>query len=91
MTGGVVYVWDRQAQLSHHINNGSVSFVPLDMVASSRHKACLEDMLEKFIRHTQSSHGKRAYEALQQSEEQFYIVYPKDSKIPLRPPQQEAS
>jgi glutamate synthase (NADPH/NADH) large chain len=75
MSGGIAYVWDTEGRLQKNCNSGMVDLFP---VKDQKDILELRDLIEKHLKHTQSSVAKGILNNWQEAIGQFIKVYPRD-------------
>jgi glutamate synthase domain-containing protein 2/glutamate synthase domain-containing protein 1/glutamate synthase domain-containing protein 3 len=77
MSGGIAYLYDKDNNLKPRINTGMVD---LDTIDSDEKENEVKEMIENYIKYTNSSEAKDILDNWEEEKEKFIVVFPTDYK-----------
>jgi glutamate synthase (NADPH/NADH) large chain len=85
MTGGVAFVYDREKRFFDRLNQDLVSARRIDIDEDNEGRLYLNKILNSYFNRTRSPKAKRILDNFREQLAYFWMVTPKQMKVPLNP------
>jgi glutamate synthase domain-containing protein 3 len=81
MSGGIAFIYDKDNNLEQRINKGMVD---LDKIETSQMDNEVKEMIENYVKYTDSKEAKTILENWESEKDKFIVVFPRDYKRVLK-------